>query len=136
MVITRPRRFGKSFNLSVLHNFLAPEIDGRSTSSLFDNLKIAQLGSKYMQHQGKYPVIFVCFKVVKGATYDEASFAFRDVVYVMFAEHKYLQDSPKLDSDDKIYYNSILSRISDEWSLKKSMRRLSKYLYLHHGVKP
>jgi Predicted AAA-ATPase len=61
-VITRPRRFGKTLNLSMLHHFLAAEAYGRSTKGLFDNLKIAKAGGEYMQHQGKYPVIFVTFK--------------------------------------------------------------------------
>ena len=62
-VITRPRRFGKTLNLSMLRHFLAAKVNGRTSSSLFNNLKIAQPGLQYMtQHQGKYPVIFLTFK--------------------------------------------------------------------------
>ncbi len=64
-VITRPRRFGKTLNLSMLHYFLAAKAYGQSTQGLFDGIKIAALGEEYMQHQGKYPVIFVTFKDVK-----------------------------------------------------------------------
>ncbi len=64
-VITRPRRFGKTLNLSMLHYFLAAEAYGQSTQGLFAGLKIAALGDKYMQHQGRYPVIFITFKEVK-----------------------------------------------------------------------
>src|SRR5690348_4901705 len=64
-VITRPRRFGKTFNLSMLHHFLAPEVNGESTQGLFEGLKIAELGEPYMQHHGKYPVIFISFKDIK-----------------------------------------------------------------------
>ncbi len=64
-VITRPRRFGKTLNLSMLHYFLAAEAYGQSTQGLFDGLKIAALGNEYMQHQGRYPVIFITLKEVK-----------------------------------------------------------------------
>lgn len=53
-VITRPRRFGKTLNLSMLHHFLAPQVNGQSTEGLFDDLKISELGEAYKQHQGKY----------------------------------------------------------------------------------
>jgi len=66
ILITRPRRFGKTLNLSMLHHFLAAEAYKQSTQGLFDNLQIAKVDQgKYMQHQGKYPVIFITFKDVK-----------------------------------------------------------------------
>src|SRR5271156_3460265 len=51
-VIVRPRRFGKTFNMSMLHYFLAAEVNMLKTEGMFDNLKIAQQGDSYMQHQG------------------------------------------------------------------------------------
>jgi Predicted AAA-ATPase len=65
IVITRPRRFGKTLNLSMLQYFFAAEAYGRKTQGLFDGLKITALGEEYMQHQGKYPVIFITLKDVK-----------------------------------------------------------------------
>ncbi|MBS0351662.1 MAG: AAA family ATPase [Proteobacteria bacterium] len=56
-VITRPLRFGKTLNLSMLHYFLASEAYGQSVKGLFEGLKIAELGDEYMRHQGRYPVI-------------------------------------------------------------------------------
>ena len=66
-LITRPRRFGKTLNMSMLHHFLAAEIDGESTKDLFQDFAIAQVdgGSFLNEHQGKYPVIFITFKDVK-----------------------------------------------------------------------
>lgn len=52
-VIVRPRRFGKTLNMSMLRHFLAAEVNGLKTQGIFDNLKIAQTGDAYMQHQGK-----------------------------------------------------------------------------------
>ena len=71
-VIIRPRRFGKTLNMSMLHHFLAAEVDGMKTEGMFDNLKIAQQGDEYMQHQGKYPVIFISFKSVKDRKFCDA----------------------------------------------------------------
>ena len=65
VIITRPRRFGKTLNLSMLHHFLAAEVNGQSTQGLFHGLKISELGDEYMRHQGHYPVIFITFKDVK-----------------------------------------------------------------------
>ena len=69
-VITRPRRFGKTLNLSMLRCFLAAEVYGRTTQHLFKSLKIAGLGDEYMRYQGKYPVIFISFKDVKDSDYE------------------------------------------------------------------
>src|ERR1700675_2941065 len=63
-IIVRPRRFGKTLNMSMLHHFLAAEVNGLKTQGMFDDLKIAQQGYEYMQHQGKYPVVFISFKEI------------------------------------------------------------------------
>src|SRR5438132_1658587 len=69
VVFTRPRRFGKTLNLSMLHYFLAEEVRGEKTHGLFDHLKIAELGDEYMQYQGKFPVVSITFKDIKESTY-------------------------------------------------------------------
>lgn len=72
VVITRPRRFGKTLNLSMLHHFLAAEVARKSTKNLFNKLKIAGASGDYLQHQGKYPVISVTFKDIKQTKFDDA----------------------------------------------------------------
>src|SRR3990167_4651832 len=73
-LILRPRRSGKSMNLSMMHYFLAAEVAGESTTGLFDNLAITKEdnGQFIVQHQGQYPVIFMTFKDVKNSTYTES----------------------------------------------------------------
>src|SRR5688572_9769521 len=60
-LITRPRRWGKSLNMSMLHYFFAPEVNGQTTKGLFQNLKIADYPD-CIAYQGQYPVIFISFK--------------------------------------------------------------------------
>ena len=69
ILITRPRRFGKTINMSLLNYFFAEQILQRKTQGLFDSLKIAN-EPKYMSLQGKYPVVSLTLKDVKGAKHD------------------------------------------------------------------
>ena len=74
LIITRPRRWGKTLALSMLQYFLAPKVHDIQTKGMFDNLKIAKAGNgKYIkEYQGKYPVIFLSFKDIDGADYEGA----------------------------------------------------------------
>ncbi len=64
-LITRPRRFGKTLNLSMLRYYFAKEVDGQETDNLFKGLNIQHAPEEIRQHQGKYPVIFLTFKDLK-----------------------------------------------------------------------
>ena len=102
VLITRPRRFGKTLNLSMLHHFLATEAFQQSTKGLFDHLQIAKVDNdQYMHHQGKYPVIFITFKEIKDHSF---SMAYKDLCYLIsevYAEHRYLLDSKQISDLDK-----------------------------------
>src|SRR5271163_3093348 len=89
-VITRPRRFGKTFNLSMLHHFLAPEVNGQPTQGLFEGLKIAELGEPYTQHQGKYPIIFISFKDIKYTDYLSAYENVCNLISYVYSTHQEL----------------------------------------------
>jgi hypothetical protein len=136
IVITRPRRFGKTSNLSLLHYFLSPEVRGKSTQGMFDHLKIAQHGDKYMQHQGKYPVIFITFKDVKESTFKQAYESLRSIIRELYTAHRYLLSSDALYKEDKVIYESILQGNADVTTVKFSLKQLMQYLYQYHGVKP
>ncbi|MGI9214667.1 MAG: AAA family ATPase, partial [Gammaproteobacteria bacterium] len=69
IVLTRPRRFGKTLNLSMLRHFFAAQVEELPTKGLFDGLNISK-DSICMQHQGKYPVIFLSFKDVKQSNFE------------------------------------------------------------------
>ncbi len=135
-VITRPRRFGKTLNLSMLRCFLAAEVDGRMTQHLFKNLKIAELGDQYMQYQGKYPVIFISFKDVKDHDYKTTYTNLRHLLSQLYREHQYLLSSSKLTEREKITFLSVLEKKATAADIRTALFDLCYYLYRHHDVKP
>jgi len=135
-VITRPRRFGKTLNLSMLKYFFAPEIRGQTTKGLFDGLKIAAQGDAYMQHQGKYPVIFLTLKNIQDHTFDRAYSKLCLLMANTYREHSYLLDSPHLSSVDKDIFRAILTSKASQDVIEYSLCYLSTYLFRHFKVKP
>jgi hypothetical protein len=135
-VITRPRRFGKTLNLSMLHHFLASEVNNFKTAGMFDHLKIAKAGSAYMDHQGKYPVIFITFKAMACSSYDQAKQIFAALIGELYGQHRALLLSDALYSDEKLLFERILNRQASDADLMFSLKYLSGYLHRHYGVKP
>jgi hypothetical protein len=137
-VITRPRRFGKTFNLSMLRHFLTPEVIGIPTKDMFKDLKIAQAGSAYMDHQGKYPVIFVTFKSIDDSNFESAYEKIQLLISDVYEQHQYLLDSPKLSEHDKKIYKIILETDAgnNPSLITESLKKLTRFLHLHHGIKP
>lgn len=135
-VLTRPRRFGKTTALSMLHYFLAPEILGRSTKGMFDNLKIAAKGDQYLQHQGKYPVIFVTLKGIKANTFDQAMEKLVELFVSLFESHRYLIDGSRLSESQKKTYQLFVNRNANRALMENGLFFLTECLYTHFGVKP
>lgn len=136
-VIIRPRRFGKTFNLSMLHHFLAAEVNGLKTANLFSNLKISEAGDDYMREQGQYPVISITFKSLKDKNFVDAYEQLCFLIAEIYREHRYLLNSDKLSEEDKKDFSDILKReVSSKSLLENSLKALTRLLYLHYGVKP
>lgn len=135
-VITRPRRFGKTFNLSMLHHFLAPEVHGQPTQGLFDDLKIAELGESYTQHQGKYPVIFISFKDIKYDNYAKAYKSLSKLISEVYSQHYILLSGSSLRPHEKEIFEALLKQPASEANLISSLSNLSDYLFRHYHVKP
>jgi len=136
ILITRPRRFGKTLNLTMLQYFFAAEVIGKSTRGIFDNLKIAQAGEHYMQQQGQYPVIFLTLKDVKHQHYEVAYQNLYMVMRDVYLQHHYLLDSPKLTDTHKAVFSAMFADEIKAAVVIDSLKHLSYCLYLHHGVKP
>lgn len=136
IVITRPRRFGKTLNLSLLHYFLASEVYGQPTEGLFEGLNITRCGDEYMRHQGKYPVIAITLKDIKESNHTSACQMFAKLMSRVYGEHRYLLTSDKLADDQKRLFTLTLEGKADEAFLKTAFLDLTQFLYVHHDVKP
>lgn len=136
IVLTRPRRFGKTSALSMLQYFLAAEVLGISTKGMFANLKIATLGDAYMQHQGKYPVIFVSLKDIKASSMALALKKLSVVMTELYREHKVVLQSEQLDASDKKTFQAMIDGCSEPVLLQAGLKNLCYFLYIHYGVKP
>lgn len=133
-LFTRPRRFGKSLNMSMLRYFFDIETD----KTLFDGLYISwnkQLCEEYM---GKFPVIFLSLKGVDGLTFSEARFCLAELIESEARRFKFLMHSDNLDADDKAMYRELLSLHGADVaaiSLRFALKKLSELLYKHYGQK-
>ncbi len=138
-VITRPRRFGKSTNLSMLRYFLSLEVEGanRKTSRhLFERMKIGLLSPQHMQDQGKYPVVFISLKQMDELRFEGAINQLKLTLSALFEDHNYLLKSPNLSETEKDFFVSILKRQANNEMLTASIEFLTKFLFKHHKIKP
>lgn len=126
-LFTRPRRFGKTLNMSMIQRFF--EKTEESNACLFKNLNIAKAGQKYMEHQGQYPVISISLKSMKQTTYELAYETFKDIVKDEFRRHKAIvYGSDILDEEEKRRYDAFLDINASESAYNKAIGFLSKCL--------
>ncbi len=135
-LFTRPRRFGKTLNMSMLKAFFEIGAD----KSLFEGLYIAGNEKICEEHMGKYPVIFLTLKGVEGLTFEDANLSFKYIVGAEVNRYRYLLESSRLADRDKERYQAIASLhdglyFMDDNALKESLRLLSELLYKHYGQK-
>ena len=135
LLFTRPRRFGKTLNMTMLQTFFEIPIDGKDTSHYFKNLAIWQQGEKYRAEQGKYPVAFISFKGVKEKNFKENIKDIKALISEEYLRHDYLRHSKKILAADKAFFSRVADGKSDESDLRRSLSMLSKMLCQHHGQK-
>lgn len=135
-LFTRPRRFGKTLNMSMLKSFF----DIGTDETLFDGLYIS--GNKELcdEYMGKYPVIFLSLKGVEGLTYEEAFEAFVRIMGKEVNRVSFLADSDKLTQIEREQYKGLTimknGRLAfDKEKLISSLQLLSQLLYKHYGKK-
>ena len=131
-LITRPRRFGKTLNLSMLHYFFAEKVLEEPTKGLFNGLKISQTGERYMTHQGQYPVIFVSFKRIKSENFQEMINDLKRLMADIYHLYYFLLESPHLTDVQKEDFYAILRRNINKADLKTALFKLTEYLYAHY----
>lgn len=103
-LITRPRRFGKTLNMSMLHAFFSTRYAGRK--ELFENLSIWK-NEKYRELQGTYPVIFISFAAIKGNNYEDARDGIIMAVNEAYSEHRYLLESSELTEGERRCFTEL-----------------------------
>lgn len=129
-LICRPRRFGKTLNMSTLKYFLDTK-DASENIELFRGLNIEK--SKYIAEAGKYPVIFLTLKGLDGDNYPEFLRKFKRLLSKLFKEHKHLKEF--LDEDDLINFEKIINR-KDDGDYDIALQFLSELYEEYVGIKP
>lgn len=135
-LFTRPRRFGKTLNMSMLRSFFETGTD----ASLFDGLYIS--GNKEIcdEYMGKYPVIFLSLKDVDGLKYENAKYRLMELIGREAERYFFLGDSDRLSENEKEQYKAVIALQNGKYSMDEnvlisSLRLLSHLLFQHYGEK-
>ncbi|NMM63919.1 AAA family ATPase [Clostridium sp. P21] len=131
-LFTRPRRFGKTLNMSMLQYFF--ENSEKDNSYLFENLNIMESGEEYLLHMGKYPVINISLKSAKQPTFELALKCIKDELVDEFRRHDYILKSDKLNKE-KEEYERIESKESGEELYVTALKFLAQCLEKYHDEK-
>ena len=131
-LILRPRRFGKTLNLSMLRYFFEKVDEDRSY--LFKDLNIWK-NEKYRMLQGKFPVIFLTLKSIKFSSWNETYDAFRRIISEEFERHRYILENDTLTKQEKETYHEIIYRKDDTTLIGHSLFLLTKWLHRYYKQK-
>ena len=145
LLITRPRRFGKTLTMSTFHDFLAINPDNSEDLSRqelwFKDTAIFSDSEFCRKYMGRFPVIFISLKSVYGSDFDKAYRNLASTVFSMLSSFEYLSESTKLKPKDLLIFNRMYDEDfiydpQNENTLVFSLQKLCRLLWLHHGVKP
>ena len=135
-LFTRPRRFGKTLNMSMLKSFF--EIGADRT--LFDGLYISRNQKLCEEYMGKYPVIFLSLKGIDGLSFEAAKYRLTELIRVEAERFAFLADSEKLTENERSKYRAIIHLVNGKYSMDEdmlvsSLQTLSQLLCRHYGQK-
>ena len=130
-LITRPRRFGKTLNMSMLECFFSNKYKDRG--DLFEGLEIWN-NEKYRKLQGTYPVIFLSFAGIKQVKYNETVIKIKDELIRIYNEYDYIMKSGIYNTNEKMQYQSVCVGMSDTVA-QEALKNLSNYLSRYYGKK-
>ncbi len=132
-LFTRPRRFGKTLNMSILRRFF--EKTEEDNSYLFDRLLISGAGEKYHKYMGQYPVISISLKSMKQPSFEFALTEFKRIISNEFRRHREIVESDKIFDSDKEDFLNICNRRGDYSMYNTSLNFLSNCLCEVYGQK-
>ena len=129
-LITRPRRFGKTINMSMLEEFFSVDYAGRG--DLFEGLSIWE-EEKYRQLQGTYPVISLSFAGVKETNFITTKEKICQILTNLYVKYEFLRDSDVLTETDRRYFDRVLSQNMSESDISFTLHQLSNYMMRYYG---
>ena len=132
VLYTRPRRFGKTLNMSMLYFFFS--IKEKKNAYLFDGLNISK-NKDALKHQNKYPTIFISLKEMKSLTFDAQISSFSNVIYELLEKNLEILSSDQLSDTTKDILNKLHNRSSSAEDLKISLRVITNALYTYYQQK-
>ncbi len=130
-LITRPRRFGKTLTLSMLHCFFTIE-NAEENRKLFDGCAISRAGEEYMAEQGTRPVVFLSLKDLKDRSFDLMLEHFAALMQSTYSSFRYLMEENLLYPEERDLFQSVLSRRASMADLQDSLKNLTQYLSRFH----
>ena len=135
-LFTRPRRFGKTLNMSMLRYFFEIGTD----KALFDGLSISENAELCREYMGKFPVIFLSFKDVEGLTFEQARYSLAEKIAKEAKRFRFLLESDRLEADEKDHYRAIIAQNGGQFTMNErilpsSLQILSELLQKHYGKK-
>ena len=133
LLFTRPRRFGKSLNMSMLKAYFEMNAD---TAELFRDLKIWQCGERYRAEQGKYPVIYLSFFDFSEPDWEQALNYLKKAISDEFIRHNCVCEGDILIPVEKMQFQSVMEASASITYYKSSLKDLSRWLYRFYGVMP
>ncbi|MCP4153155.1 MAG: AAA family ATPase, partial [bacterium] len=144
ILLPRPRRFGKTLNLSMLKYFYDCVPDSRATGSgaagkhndpperanrkLFESLTIMEAGSEYLEKMGRHPVIFLSFRGIKELDWESCLLKTKQLIRKEYLKHDYLLDGPKLKKQEKDYFKKIIELTGHKVDYEESLENLLIFL--------
>ncbi|MFR6406524.1 MAG: AAA family ATPase [Holdemanella sp.] len=132
VLYTRPRRFGKTLNMSMLYYFFS--IKEKENAYLFDGLNISK-NKDALKVQNKYPTIFISLKEMKSLTFDAQISSFSNVIYELLEKNLEILSSDQLSDTTKDILNKLHNRSSSAEDLKISLRVITNALYTYYQQK-
>ena len=126
VLITRPRRFGKTLNMSMLKYYF--DCNQKDNKELFKDLKIMEQDEKYTSKLGYYPCIYMTLKDVKGKNFENMLIALKTEMVEIFIEHADLLKSDKLLEIEKEMFSTVLNLKANEVELQNSIKLLVRLL--------
>ena len=137
-LFTRPRRFGKTLNMSMLRYFFEDTGDAEKNAGnreLFRGLKIMEAGDAYVGQMGMYPVINLTLKSAKQPTFESAFRKIKDEIADEYKRHRYVLESNEIDGDSKALFQKIADRKGEYDDYSGALKFLSRCLYQATGKK-